>query len=207
MKTRAALTLLPLIAAAFAAGAGSPVLTAHRTVGWGWGCGGHCAVNVSGESETTFSNGPSDAFLEDKGKMILRHQSPGGAEVTTTQWAYTFRGTSNSDSQRREYQLHTAAADCRRTDESLREGKPATTKESTCPGPPPEWKLVCERRDVQVKDEMQPAWVCFPAVHMDEFGTQFPWVFGIEHPITTVLSGEPQARTTYEPTPPAEPRD
>lgn len=189
-------------AAAFAAGAGSQVLTSHRTVGWGWGCGGHCAVNISGESDTTLGNGPPDVFLEDRGKLVLTHQDPGGTEITTTQWAYTFRGTRNNDSHRREYQLKTDVADCRRTDESLREGKPPTKKGSTCPGPPPEWKLVCERREVQVKAEMQPAWVCFPAEHMAEFGTQFPWVFGLEQPITTVISGEPQARTTYEPTPP-----
>ena len=184
--------------AAWAAGGGSMVLTSHRMVAWGWGCGGHCAVNVAGHSETTLGNDPPVAHLEDKGTLTMTHRDAGGVDITTTRWTYAFHGTRSTGRDRREYQLRTDGNECRRTDEAIRGRKPTVKKESTCPGPPPEWKLVCERRDVQVGAALQPAWVCFPPEHMAEFGTQFPWVFGIAQPITTVLSGEPQARTTYE---------
>jgi hypothetical protein len=195
-------TIFALMAvAAYAAGGGSMILTSHRTVAWGWGCGGHCAVNLSGQSETTLGNDPPVAHLEDKGTFTMTHRDPGGVDITTTRWTYAFHGTRTTGN-RRQYQLRTDQAECRRTDETIREGKTTTKKESSCPGPPPEWKLVCERRDVQVGAALQPAWVCFPPEHMAPFGTEFPWVFGIEQPITTVISGEPQPRTTYELSPP-----
>ena len=190
-------TILALAAvAAYAAGGSSMILTSHRKVGWG--CGGHCAVNVAGQSETTLGNDPPVAHIEDKGTLTMTHRDPGGVDITTTRWTYSFHGARSTGSNRREYQLHTDGNECRRTDETIREGKTTAKKETTCPGPPPQWKLACERRDVQVGAALRPAWVCCPPEHMAEFGTQFPWVFGIEEPITTVLSGEPQPRTTYE---------
>jgi len=194
---RALLTWVML--AALAAGGGTSITAnAHRQVDWGWGCGGHCAVNFSGESETSLSDGAPGVRLDDHGTLTRRQNDPGGATLSTTRWRYAFRGSSAGDAGRREYTLRTGASHCTRTEETLREGQPARKKTASCPGPPPQWTLVCERRQIEVKGESRPAWVCSPAAPMDAFGTEFPWVFGIEAPITTVISGEPQPHTRYE---------
>jgi hypothetical protein len=196
-------TIFALMAvAALAAGGSSAIFTSHRTVAWGWGCGGHCAVNVSGQSETTLGNDPPVAHLEDKGTLTVTHRDPGGTAITTTRWTYAFHGTRTAGSDRRQYQLRTDVNECRRTDQTSDAGKPPSKKETPCPGPPQQWKLVCERRDIQIQAAVRPAWVCFPPEHMAEFGTEFPWVFGIGEPITTVISGEPHPRTTYQLSPP-----
>jgi hypothetical protein len=193
-------TLFALIALAAYAMAGSSgvVTTSHRKVGWGWGCGGNCAVNLSGESETALGNDPPRVRIEDHGTLTLRESDPGGMVVTATRWRYAFRGNSTAGTVRREYELRTEVSDCTRTEETMDAGKPKARKQTACPGPPKRWKLSCARSDVQVKGRARPAWVCSPPEHMAAFGTEFPWVFGIEESITTVISGEPHPRTTYE---------
>ena len=194
---RALLTWMAL--AAYAAGGGASITaTAHRQVHWGWGCGGNCAVNYSGESETALGNDPPDVHLEDRGLLTRRQSGPGGLVTSTTRWRYAFHGSSTAGSERREYALRTDASECTRTEETFAEGKPARKKTTSCPGPPKRWKLACDRKQVEVKGEPRPAWVCSPAAPMHAFGTEFPWVFGIDAPITTVISGEPQPHTRYE---------
>lgn len=189
-----------MVLAAFAIGSGSQIVTtSHRKVNWGWGCGGNCAVNRSGESETALGNNPPDVHLEDHGTITQRESDPGGMAITTTRWRYAFHGTSTAGTTRREYELRTDVSECARTEETMDADQPAAKKETECPGPPKRWKLVCERKDVPVKGAPRPAWVCSPPEHMDAFGTEFPWVFAVEGSITTVVSGEPRPRTTYEP--------
>jgi hypothetical protein len=191
-------TLFTLMAlAAYAMAGGSEVVTtAHRKVSWGWGCGGNCAVNISGESETALRTNPPDVHIEDRGSLTRRVSDPGNLLVAATRWKYAFHGTGTAGPLRREYDLSTDVSECTRTEETTDAGE--TRKQTVCAGPPKRWKLACERSEVQVKERARPAWVCSPPEHMDPFGTEFPWVFGIEGPITTVISGEPQPRTTYE---------
>lgn len=182
-----------------AAGGDPPaLLVAHHRVDWGWGCGGNCAVNFSGESETTLGDDPLHARLEDHGSLTQRENHPGGGLVTVTRWKYAFHGTGSAGADRREYALRTGVNECSITREAAEEGKPATSKTARCPGAPKRWKLVCELRQVEVKGQSRPAWVCSPSPPMDAFGSEFPWVFGIEAPITSVTSGEPHPRTRYE---------
>ncbi len=193
-------TLFTLIAlAAYAMAGGSElVTTSHRKVNRGWGCGGNCAVNISGESETALENDPPDVHIEDNGTLTQKMNDPGGMMTTTTRWKYAFQGTSTESADRREFDLHTDGSECTRTLETMDEGKAKTKKETACAGPPEKWKLSCERSEVHVNGRARPAWVCSPPEHMAAFGTEFPWVFGIEEPITTVISGEPHPQTTYE---------
>ena len=188
---------MALAACGMAAGPGTVTTSAHK-VGWGWGCGGNCAVNFSGESETSLGNAPPDVHLEDHGTLTRRESNPGGLVISTTRWRYAFHGTSTSGSERREFALRTDVSECSRTEETLPEGKPAVKKTAPCPRAPRRWKLVCEHQQVQVKGQARPAWVCSPQPPMDPFGTEFPWVFGIDAPITTVISGEPRPQTSYE---------
>jgi len=198
MRIHLVLTLL----AAMAVGGGSQIVTtSHRKINWGYGCGGNCALNTSGESETTLGNDPPDVHLEDHGTLTQKQNDPGGIMTNTRRWKYAFHGTSSGGADRREFDLHTDASQCKRTQETMDAGKPTRKKQTACAGPPRNWKLVCERKDVEVNGEPRPAWVCSPAEHLDNFGTEFPWVFGIEGPITAVVSGEPHPTTTYEPTP------
>ena len=155
-------------------------------------------MNISGESETALGNDPPDVHLDDRGTLTQRMSDPGGMMITVTRWKYAFHGTSTDSTERREYDLHTDLSECTRTLETMDEGKAKTKKETACPGPPEQWKLACERSEVQVKGRARPAWVCSPPEYMDAFGTEFPWVFGVEEPITTVISGEPHPHTTYE---------
>ena len=194
---RTLLACMALAACGMAAGPQTVATSPHK-VAWGWGCGGNCAVNFSGDSETTLSSGPSDVHLEDQGMLIRRQNDPSGTTVVTTRWRYAFHGKSTAGPDRREYRLRTGVSECTRTEETITDGKPAAKKTTSCPGPPKRWKLVCERQQVQVKDQSRPAWVCSPATPIDPFGTDFPWVFGIDAPITTVLSGEPRPQTSYE---------
>ena len=180
------------------AGAPDPVATAHRRVSWGWGCGGNCSVNISGESETTLGSNPSDVRVEDHGILTQRQDDPGGVLVLTTRWRSVFHGTGTAGTARREFDLRTEKGECTRTEETTSPGKPLTTKQTACAGPPTRWKLTCQRGRVQVEGHPRPAWVCSPSEPMSAFGTEFPWVFGVDSPITTVISGEPHPRTTYE---------
>jgi hypothetical protein len=189
--------------AALAMGGGSQTLTtSHRRINWGYGCGGNCAVNTSGESETSWAtNGPA-VRLEDRGTLTQRTSDPGGIMITTTRWKYKFHGTGAKGADHREFELQTDKSGCKKTQEIMDAGKATKKKKTACAKPPRNWKLVCERKDVPVKGEPRPAWVCSPPEHLDNFGTEFPWVFGVEGSITTVVSGEPHATTTYEPSPP-----
>lgn len=187
-----------MMLAAYAAGGAQIVATARHTVAWGWGCGGNCAVNFSGESETSLGNDPPGVHLEDQGTLTRRESSPGGLATSVTRWRYAFHGTSTAGPDRREYALRTDVNQCTRSEQTMDEGKTAAKKTTRCPGPPRRWKLVCERKDVQVAGQARPAWVCSPSQPMDAFGTEFPWVFGLDGPITTVVSGEPRPHTSYE---------
>jgi hypothetical protein len=190
--------------AALAMGDGSQTLTtSHRKINWGYGCGGNCAVNYSGQSETTLREKSPGVLIEDRGSLIQRTNDPGGSMSNTTNWKYTFRGAATGGEDKREYDLQTKKSKCARTMETMNSDKATTKKEIACAVPPKNWKLLCERKNVQVKGEPRPAWVCSPAEHLDNFGTEFPWVFGVEGSITTVVSGEPRATTTYEATPPS----
>jgi hypothetical protein len=189
--------LVGMALAAFAAGGGPPMASRHK-IAWGWGCGGNCAVNFSGESETLLDSGPRGVRLEDRGTLTRRQSDPGGLTTSTTRWRYAFHGTGTAGVERREYTLHTDVSECTRTDETAAQGKAATTRTARCAEPPKRWKLVCAYRQMQVKGQARPAWVCSPAPPMDAFGTDFPWVFGIDAPITTVVSGEPHPHSSYE---------
>ena len=169
----------------------------------GWGCGGNCAVNISGESETVLRNNPPDVHLEDHGTMTQKENDPGGSVINTTRWKFGFHGTSTTGDNRREYELQTDINECTRTEEMMTSREAAATKKTTCPGPPKRWKLICERKDVPVKNSAQPAWMCSPQEHLNAFGTEFPWVFAIEGSLTTVVAGEPHPSTTYETSPPS----
>jgi hypothetical protein len=192
------LIALTLVAAYALAGGSQIVTTSHRKVSYGWGCGGNCAVNISGESETALGNDPPDVHLEDHGTLTQKQSDPGGLMISLTQWKYAFHGISAGGDTRREYDLHTDVSECTRNSEFHEEGKSTISKPVDCAGPPKQWKLACKRSEVQVKGRARPAWVCSPPNHMDAFGTEFPWVFGIEESITTIVSGEPHPRTTYE---------
>jgi hypothetical protein len=194
---RTLLAWMALAACGLAAGPRTVTTSPHK-VGWGWGCGGNCAVNFSGESETTLGNDPPGVHLEDHGTLTRRETDPGGMLITTTRWRYAFHGAGTTESDRQEFTLRTDMSECTRTEETQSEGKPASKKSVPCPRPPKRWKLVCQRQQVQVKDQARPAWVCSPVPSMDPFGTDFPWVFGIDAPITTVVSGEPHPQTTYQ---------
>ncbi len=193
-------TLFALMAlAAYAiAGGQEAATTSHRKIRWGWGCGGNCAVNIFGESDTTFANDPPNVHIEDHGTLTRQMNDPGGIVIAETRWKFAFHGTGTAGGTRREYELSTDVSECTRTEKTMDAGKATVRKQTACPGPPKRWKLACERTEVQVKGRARPAWVCSPLEHMDSFGTEFPWVFGVEAPITTVISGEPQPRTTYE---------
>lgn len=197
-----------MLLAAFATGGGRQIVTtSHRKVNWGYGCGGHCAVNTSGQSETALRNNPPDVRLEDHGTLTQRRSDPGGITITTTRWKYSFHGSSSAGDGRREFDLRTDVSECRRTEETADKGKAATRKQTACPVPPRQWKLECEQKEVPVKGGARLAWVCSPPERMENFGTEFPWVFAVEGSITTVISGEPRPSTTYELSSPAGPHD
>ena len=118
--------------------------------------------------------------------------------ISVKRWQYVFQGTRTGGDSKQDYELHTEVSECTRNSEFLEKGKSTISTPTRCGGPPKQWKLACERSEVQVKGRARPAWVCSPRDHMDAFGTEFPWVFGIEESITTVVSGEPHPRTTYE---------
>jgi hypothetical protein len=193
------LLLALLLVAVIPLGTGTQIVsTSHRKVAYGWGCGGNCAVNISGESETALGNDPPDVHLEDHGTLTQKQTDPGGMMINTKRWKYAFHGASRGDDSKREYDLYTDVSECTRSSEIAEASKNTISTPTDCGGPPKQWKLACERSEVQVKDRARPAWVCSPADHMDAFGTEFPWVFGIEESITTVVSGEPHPHTTYE---------
>ena len=193
-----------LVLAALAMSGGRQILTtSHRKINWGYGCGGKCAVNTSGESETMLENNPPDVHLEDHGTLTQRQSDPGGIMTITTRWKFAFHGASTAGADRRELDLGTDVSICTRTEERADSGKAATQKQIACAVPPKKWKLVCVRKEVPVKGQPRPAWVCSPPEQLHNFGTEFPWVFAVEGSITTVVSGEPHPTTTYEPTPPS----
>ena len=74
MRSLFALTLVAVYALA---GNSQIATTSHRKVSWGWGCGGNCAVNISGESETALGNDPPDVHLEDHGTLTQKQSDPG----------------------------------------------------------------------------------------------------------------------------------
>lgn len=189
--------LMALVALAMSGGQ-QILTTSHRKINWGYGCGGKCAVNSSGESETVLGNDPPDVHLEDHGTLTQRQSDPGGIMTITTRWKFAFHGASTAGAGRREYDLGTDISECTRTEERIDSGKATTKKKIACAGPPKKWKLVCVRKEVPVKGQPRPAWVCSPPEHLDNFGTEFPWVFAVEGSITTVISGEPRPTTSYE---------
>lgn len=191
-------SVLMVLAALAMSGGQQIVTTSHRKINWGYGCGGNCAVNTSGQSETALGNDPPNVHLEDHGILTQRQNDPGGIMTITMRWKYAFHGVSTAGVDRREYDLGTDVSECTRTEERLESGKAATKKHLACAGPPKKWKLVCERKDVPVKGQPRPAWVCSPPEHLDNFATEFPWVFAVEGSITTVVSGEPRPTTIYE---------
>jgi hypothetical protein len=194
--------------AALATGGGTQIATpSHRKVDWGYGCGGNCAVNTSGESETAVDDNPPHVHLEDHGSLTQRMSDPSGLMITTTRWDYKFHGTGAEHGGRLEYELQIDKRDCKQTREITAPGKKTSRKQIACIEPPKKWILVCDRKNLPVKGGPRPAWVCSPAENFENFGTEFPWVFGVDGPITTVVSGEPHATTTYEATPPTSPND
>ena len=194
MRTLLLLTLMMGVAA----GGTDLSTTSHRKISRGWGCGGNCAVSISGESDTSIKTTSTEIQLEDAGKTQERENDPGGSAVTTTSWKYSFQGMVADSDTGREFDLHTDSSECKRTLETTEDGKEKSSKELMCTGPPENWKLACKRSEVDVKGKKRAAWTCSPSDGVDVFGTEFPWVFGIDAPITTVVSGEPHARTTYE---------
>jgi len=202
------LPFLLMFLTALPTGGGSPnATTSHRKVYWGYGCGGNCAVNTSGESETSWADNWPAVRIEDHGTLTQRTSDPGGIMVTTTLWNYRFHGTGTESADRREFELQTDKSGCKKTQEIMDAGKATRKKKTACAKPPKKWKLVCERKDVPVKGEARPAWVCSPGEQVANFGTEFPWVFAVEGSITTVVSGEPQRTTTYEAGPPSGPNE
>ncbi|HLY63254.1 MAG TPA: hypothetical protein VKV95_21115 [Terriglobia bacterium] len=199
--------VLVALAAVAMSGGRQILTTSHRKINWGYGCGGNCAVNTSGESETVLGNNPPDVHLEDHGTLAQRQSDPDGIMTITTRWKCTFHGASIAGAERRVFDLVTDVSECTRTEERMDGGKATTKKQIVCAAPPKKWKLVCVREDVPVKGEPRAAWVCSPSENLDNFGTEFPWVFAVEGSITTVVSGEPHPTTTYELAPPSDRRD
>jgi hypothetical protein len=192
------LTAFVLLYAFVFAGGSSLTSKSLQKINRGWGCGGNCAVNISGGSETVLKNNPPSVHLTDHGTLDQKQTDPSGSMINTKRWNYTFHGTSTDGNLKREFDLETDRSECTRTFKTLDAEGIATMKKADCPALPKRWKLACDRKDIEVNAKSRPAWVCSPSERLEASGTEFPWVFGIEAPITTVISGEPHPHTSYE---------
>lgn len=181
-------------------------------ISWGYGCGGHCAFNFSGESTVTV------AFLEnsgvrvtDQGKFERRENYPDDSYTDTRTWKMIFHGTKQEKDGAMIMKLESQSMTCKNVRWGGKEGE----KKTTCPPASPNLELRCSREEVKlqekvpaynetVKSSLAEAWVCKPReskaniVAYGEYnGTEFPWVFGMGEQIDTVVTGEPHPETFY----------
>jgi hypothetical protein len=183
-----------LVAAAAPAGAREDLrLESRRTVDWGYGCGGHCAVRTEGRSTITLVVGGNDARVVDEGAQTMRESHEGGGVKQETRWSYRWRGRVKLGATELELDL-VGGGQCARSEESSDDGATRKAKLS-CPKPPRTLQLTCARKETDIDGAPRATWTCNSRGRSP--GTDLPWVFGIDQPIDTVVRGEPQPETTY----------
>ena len=189
-----------LVAAALLAAAAAPAaarepqrLESRRTVGWGYGCGGHGAVDTEGRSTVTLVLGGADVRIVDAGAQTMSERHEGGGVKQETRWSYKWRGRAKATATELRLEL-TGGGTCTRTEESS-DGADVRRSKLACPKPPRKLALTCSRKELDLDGAPRPAWECGSRDRSP--GTELPWVFGIDQPIDTVVKGEPRPETSY----------
>lgn len=184
-------------ATAGAADAPDLALDAAVEVSWGYGCGGHCAQNTRGGSHLVVAAMVGEVQVEDAGQSHTTHSAPGSMTTETRTWDNAWRGTIQREANQLTLRLTGERARCE-TGEDRGQG----AKKAPCAHPAPaELVLRCTRGEVEIEGAgRRAAWTCTPDPAIPEeswSGTAFPWVFGIDAPIDTVVVGEPIPRTHH----------
>ena len=173
---------------------------ARQEGGWGWGCGGHCAINYSMDSAITLTLGPGEsAAASDEGKLVMRENDPGGGFTDTTLWRYVWSGTLEEAGAAKIVHLRPVAVSCMTTHRSDAEDE--TEASTPCKTPPTIQELRCEPATVAVEGEPAPIDVlqCDPPPLSTVADGQsiYPWVFGTRIAVRMKIGGEPHPIKTY----------
>lgn len=194
--------LLPPADLAAGPGARGPLVLPENvglseTVSWGYGCGGHCAFNYSGESAVKIVFKPKNLVrVTDEGQLTRRENYPDGTSTEERRYRFTFKGGWFNAGGARELSLSEEQHSCQQT---LTRGD--KVEKSECPRPEKKLSLRCTRTTVTAQAASGPIEVealsCQPLNQEDYPGTAWPWVFGLSRQLRTVRSGEPRPEVSY----------
>jgi hypothetical protein len=171
---------------------------------WGYGCGGNCAFNHTGESKVSVGFGADGTVrVTDAGNGEVQANHPDGVTYTTRRWDFERKGGWKDEGGTRVLSLGLESSRCTETTSNAakREQRPCQPKAGlitvACAvetvrvhSPVPSSAKRGEGQDVK-------AVVCRASGEAAGAGTEFPWVFGTERPIKTLKAGEPRPEVFY----------
>jgi len=184
--------------------AAPPTANMHAIVGYGYGCGGHCAFNWRGESSVSITfHTDGSATLRDSGSTEQTSAAPDGFSSSRRSWTLAWLGTWSGDLQKRTLSLTSVESSCH----VKAEGRNAEA-DGNCPAVPGELTIACEWGAVPAPDDLAEApspeqapltaWVCSPTPALEQYpGTEFPWALGLPG-LERKTVGEPRPTTSYE---------
>lgn len=194
-------------------------MVAHRSIGHGYGCGGHCAFNTWGKATITLAFGESAVAVEE-GERNEESLYPHRTQLDTLRWRHVWKGTTAYGSEgARKLHLVRESGSCTRhvsKHERADGGGKDEEHDQPCAPAPASLALRCTRGpvDVELTPELaekpvkaaKDAWTCVPELRdpLDEepgWGSGFPWVFGTDTDLLTRYAGEPFPRVFFQPWP------
>jgi hypothetical protein len=178
----------------------------HGIVHHGYGCGGHCAFNFSGESDVGISFGASGkAVVQDAGWFMRSDAYPDSYVDTKRTWRLEWQGTWSGDDRRRKVRLEPACTSCETTESGSHKSGP-----TPCAKGPAVLDLECAweqpptgqrgGRSASPTDlgPLAVAWICqTSSTAPSELGTDLPWVFSPSATVERRTVGEPFPETSY----------
>jgi hypothetical protein len=166
----------------------------QRTVAWGYGCGGHCAVRNEGSSRVQVWLAGTKARISDEGRHTLIENHEGGGLDQVTTWSYGWQGSARVTATRVRLDLDGKEARCERI-EKTREATGESETRTGCPRAPLKLRVECDRAEVVVEGRAHKVWRCRSPKAPP--GTVMPWVFGVEEIVDEKVSGEPRPESSY----------
>lgn len=198
----------------------------HHSVHWGYGCGGHCAFNFSGESDVVLAfDSNHTVTVLDTGELITDESYPESSAEIRKAWNFSWKGSWKEADGARELHLQGTQLECENTRTTGAEVKPEKCKvtptlvlccaaslahvitgEETNANtrPPPQrycGTVPCEEDELaELEANGRMVWICRPSEEetLAHYpGTNFPWVFGLGEQVGTVTSQDGFPETTY----------
>jgi hypothetical protein len=168
-----------------------------QAVSYGWGCGGHCAFNFTGESAVRVQfKEKNRVAVTDAGKLTRQENSPEGTSTDEKTWSFSFKGGWISAGGARELVLAEEKHTCQETRKTGEKTEPVE-----CSLPQKKISLRCVKKTIKAGAASGPVEVevlsCQPLNPEGYPGTEWPWVFGLAERVKTVKSGEPHPETHY----------